>query len=140
MRDVDVKKIQDYGKKWRTIRSTVHEHLNVRSSRSYTAYQELENRQLLLGILDKPERWNDHLRRYTNSITTQIVFGFRTTDIDDPKMHQLYQVSLRITRETMTDPRCIDVWNVQGNRRFLRMRHKSLGAATRLLPSSSMAS
>jgi hypothetical protein len=45
---------------------------------------------MLLGVLDTPDRWDAHLRRFTNSLTTQMVFGFRTTDIDDPKMHQLF--------------------------------------------------
>jgi hypothetical protein len=49
---------------------------------------------MLVGMLDQPERWNDHLRRYTSSVTTQLVFGFRTTDIDDAKMHQLFSVSI----------------------------------------------
>lgn len=75
------------------MRSLVHDHLNVRASISYTPYQDLENRQMLLGMLERPGRWVDHLRRYSNALTTQIVFGFRTTSIDDEKMHALFEVS-----------------------------------------------
>lgn len=76
------------------IRGTVHDHLNIRAAKSYIPYQDLENRQMLLGFLERPDRWDAHLRRYTNSLTTQMVFGFRTTDIDDAKMHQLFDVSI----------------------------------------------
>ncbi|KAF2195125.1 cytochrome P450 [Zopfia rhizophila CBS 207.26] len=82
--------IQEYGETWRMIRRTVHNQLNIRAAKSYIPYQDLENRQMLLGFLERPERWQDHLRRYTNSLTTQMVFGFRTTDLDDPKLHQLF--------------------------------------------------
>ncbi|PSN66267.1 cytochrome P450 [Corynespora cassiicola Philippines] len=80
----------EYGPTWRMIRKTIHNHLNIKAAKSYIPYQDLENRQMLLDLLERPNRWKDHLRRYTNSLTTQMVFGFRTQDVDDPKMHQLY--------------------------------------------------
>ena len=48
---------------------------------------------MLMGILQKPALFIDHIRRYTNSLTTQMIFGFRTTSLDDPKLIQLYSVS-----------------------------------------------
>ncbi|KAJ4348841.1 uncharacterized protein N0V89_010219 [Didymosphaeria variabile] len=83
---------QEYGKTWRFVRSLVHEHLNIKASISYVPYQDLENRQMLLGFLESPERWVDHMRRYTNALTTQMVFGFRTVDINDGDMHRLFEV------------------------------------------------
>ncbi|KAF2114283.1 cytochrome P450 [Lophiotrema nucula] len=82
--------LMEYGDTWRMIRRTVHNHLNIRAAKSFVPYQDLENRQLLLGFLEHPERWDSHLRRYTNSLTTQMVFGFRTTNINDARMHQLF--------------------------------------------------
>ncbi|KAF2653084.1 cytochrome P450 [Lophiostoma macrostomum CBS 122681] len=82
--------LMPYNDTWRMIRRTVHNHLNIRSARSYIPYQDLESLQMLLGVLETPDRWDAHLRRFTNSMTTQMVFGFRTTDIDDAKMHQLF--------------------------------------------------
>ncbi|KAF2640636.1 cytochrome P450 [Massarina eburnea CBS 473.64] len=79
-----------YGKMWRKIRSTIHEHLNINASKSYIPYQDLETRQLLVNFLDNPTRWVDHLKLLTNSLTTQMVFGFRVTDPDDEKMQQVY--------------------------------------------------
>lgn len=74
------------------IRKMVHSILNIKAARSYVPYQDLENKQMLSGFLDQPDRFIDHIRRYTNSLTTQMVFGFRTTSINDTKLIHLYEV------------------------------------------------
>ncbi|KAI0594640.1 cytochrome P450 [Biscogniauxia sp. FL1348] len=82
--------LMTYGERWRKIRSLVHNSLNIRAARAYVPYQDLENKAMLLGFLETPSQFIDHIRRYTNSLTTQMVFGFRTTSIDDPKLKQLF--------------------------------------------------
>jgi hypothetical protein len=72
------------------IRKVVHNNLNIKAAKTYVPYQDLENKAMLVGLLDKPDLFVDHIRRYTNSLTTQMVFGFRTTSIDDPKLKQLF--------------------------------------------------
>ncbi|KAI0390715.1 cytochrome P450 [Xylariaceae sp. FL0594] len=78
-----------YGETWRTVRGIVHNSLNIRASRVYVPYQDLENKAMLLAMLDRPARFFDHVRRYTTSISTQLIYGFRTADEHDPKFHQL---------------------------------------------------
>lgn len=78
------------------LRRIIHNSLNIKVSKSYIPYQELENRAMLMGFLEKPELFIDHIRRYTNSLTTTMIFGFRTTAIDDPKLLQLFDVGFRI--------------------------------------------
>jgi hypothetical protein len=75
------------------IRGIVHNSLNIKASLTYIPYQDLENKAMLLGFLESPERFIDHIRRYTNSLTTQMIFGFRTTNVDDPKLKQLFHAS-----------------------------------------------
>ncbi|KAI4615649.1 hypothetical protein J4E80_006065 [Alternaria sp. BMP 0032] len=82
--------LMPYGDTWRMIRKIVHLNLNVKAARTYVPYQELENKAMLVGFLESPDLFIDHIRRYTNSLTTQMIFGFRTTSIDDPKLKQLY--------------------------------------------------
>lgn len=79
------------------IRKIVHNNLNIKAARTYVPYQELENKAMLVGFLNSPDLFVDHIRRYTNSLTTQMIFGFRTTSIDDPKLKQLYSVSRILT-------------------------------------------
>ncbi|RYP31688.1 hypothetical protein DL767_005601 [Monosporascus sp. MG133] len=64
--------------------------LNVKAARTYVPYQDLENKAMLVGFLEQPALFMDHIRRYTNSLSTQMMFGFRTTSLDDPKLKQLY--------------------------------------------------
>ena len=75
------------------MRRIVHSNLNNKAARSYVPYQELENKAMLVGFLESPDRFIDHIRRYSNSLTTQMIFGFRTASIDDPKLKQLFSVS-----------------------------------------------
>lgn len=74
------------------IRKIVHNNLNIKAARTYVPYQDLENKNMLVGMLEKPNLFIDHIRRYANSLTTQMIFGFRTPDIDDPKLKQLFHV------------------------------------------------
>lgn len=39
---------------------------------------------MLNGLLDEPTLLRDHIRRYTHSLTSQFVLGFRTMDKFDP--------------------------------------------------------
>jgi hypothetical protein len=70
----------------------IHNILNIRAAVTYVPYQDLENKHMLLGFLDEPTKFVNHLQRYSNSLTTQMVFGFRTPNIDDPKLKQLFEV------------------------------------------------
>lgn len=72
------------------IRKIMHSVLHINASKGYVPYQDLESKQMLCGILDEPHFFADHIRRFTNSLTTQMVFGFRTIDIHDENLKRLY--------------------------------------------------
>lgn len=46
---------------------------------------------MMIALLNEPHLVFEHIRRYTNSVTTQFVYGFRTPRIDDPKLLKLYE-------------------------------------------------
>jgi cytochrome P450 len=71
-------------------RKLVHTLLNVSSAKSYVPYQVLENKQMLYEILHEPDNVLNAIRRYSNSLTTAMTFGWRTHSNDDPKMLQLF--------------------------------------------------
>ncbi|KAF2852521.1 cytochrome P450 [Plenodomus tracheiphilus IPT5] len=83
--------LMEYGSQWRMLRKIIHNSLNIKAAKAYIPYQDLENKAMLIGLLETPDKWADHIRRYSNSLTTQMIFGFRTTSIDDPKLKQLYE-------------------------------------------------
>lgn len=67
-----------------------HGLLNVTASKSYVPYQMLENRQMLYEFLTEPDRFLYSIRRYTNALTTTMIFGWRTPTYEDAKMKQLF--------------------------------------------------
>jgi len=74
------------------IRKMCHNALHINVAKGYVPYQDLENRQMLVEMLEDPDLFVGHIRRYTNSLTTQMVFGFRTISLTDPKLIQLFDV------------------------------------------------
>jgi hypothetical protein len=68
----------------------VHGLLNVSTSKNYVPYQTLENKQMLYEFLTQPDGFLKHIRRYSNALTTTMVFGWRTPTYEDDKMKQLF--------------------------------------------------
>lgn len=73
------------------VRKMTHSILNVNAAKSYVPYQDLETKQMLCGFLEQPQAFLAHIGRFTTSLTTQMVFGFRTTSIHDEKLKKLYR-------------------------------------------------
>ncbi|KAK4981121.1 hypothetical protein LTR66_001475 [Elasticomyces elasticus] len=91
-----------YTDTWRMIRKLAHSILNVKVARSYVSYQDLENKAMLVGFLEKPNEFIDHIRRYTTSLTTQMAFGFRMTSIEDPRFIEMFDIFERFSELTGT--------------------------------------
>lgn len=72
------------------MRKMVHNLLNQNVAKQYVPYQMLENRQMLHDLLDTPDDFLEHIRRYSNALTTTMVFGWRTPTYSDHKMQQLF--------------------------------------------------
>ncbi|KAK1996954.1 cytochrome P450 [Colletotrichum falcatum] len=87
--------LMKYGETWRMIRKIFHQALHISAAKAYVPYQDLESKQMLTGFLDEPHHFAGHIRRYTNSLTTQMVFGFRTASIHDEKLKKLYHCTER---------------------------------------------
>jgi cytochrome P450 len=71
-------------------RKLVHKLLNVSAATSYVPYQMLENKQMLYELATQPDQFLHHIRRYSNALTTTMVFGWRTPTYNDAKMMQLF--------------------------------------------------
>ncbi|KAI1771735.1 cytochrome P450 [Hypoxylon cercidicola] len=77
---------------WKMVRKFVHRILGVAAARTYVPYQDLEIKAMLLDLLESPGDFMSHLRRYTTSLTTQMTFGFRTTNIQDPRFREAFDI------------------------------------------------
>ena len=67
-----------------------HNLLNIQSAKRFVPYQMLENQQMLNDLLDSPSDFLEHIRRYSNALTTSMVFGWRTPTYADKYMQQLF--------------------------------------------------
>lgn len=72
------------------MRKMVHNLLNQNVAKKYVPYQVLENRHILQDLLDTPDHFLEHIRRYSNALMTTMVFGWRTPTYSDHKMQQLF--------------------------------------------------
>lgn len=73
------------------IRKIIHSILNVNASKGYDAYEVLESKQMVYDILQDPARFRDHIRRFANSLSTQIIYGTRTVSNDDESLKRLFE-------------------------------------------------
>ena len=56
--------LMKYDERWRMIRKMCHSLLNVQAARTYVPYQLLESKQMLNDLLDTPDDFVNHMRRY----------------------------------------------------------------------------
>lgn len=85
--------LMPYDDEWRLARKMLHNLLNVKSAVDYIPFQELELRQMLADMVRKPDRYHDHVRRYSTSLVTSFTFGWRSLAFGDPEVKQIYEVS-----------------------------------------------
>ncbi|KAI0205264.1 cytochrome P450 [Astrocystis sublimbata] len=83
--------LMEYGDLWRRIRRIAHSALNLTASQSYVPYQDLESVQMLIGFLDSPADFMTHVQRFSLSLITQAVFGFRLPKPDHDYMRQVFR-------------------------------------------------
>lgn len=57
-----------YGPKWRQLRKTSHALLNSNSAIKYQPVQDYESKQMMVELIDSPELFYEHNRRYSASV------------------------------------------------------------------------
>ncbi|CAH0024660.1 unnamed protein product [Clonostachys rhizophaga] len=83
--------VMRYGDNWRMIHRMIHNVMNIKAAVTYVPYQDLENKFLLEGLLDTPADFLAHIRRFTYSLSTQMIFGYRCVNNRDPNLLQLFE-------------------------------------------------
>ncbi|OIW29095.1 cytochrome P450 [Coniochaeta ligniaria NRRL 30616] len=81
-----------YSPEWRSVRKLSHGLLSSTAAQAYKPVQELESRQLLHDILDTPQDFYQHNRRYSASVIMTVTYGSRLPSWDDPLMTSIYSV------------------------------------------------
>ncbi|KAH8812310.1 cytochrome P450 [Xylogone sp. PMI_703] len=81
-----------YGPRYRVVRKIAHSLLNINISTSYQPVQDLESKQLMFDLLNDPDHFYDHNRRYSASVIITVTYGKRVPNWDDPLVKKIYAV------------------------------------------------
>ncbi|KAL4935969.1 hypothetical protein BDV06DRAFT_205916 [Aspergillus oleicola] len=76
---------------WRRMRKTYHVRLNVTVSNRYIPYQTFDSLQLLNDMLDSPDDFSRHIQRYTTSVASTVLYGWRTPSANKGYVRDLIQ-------------------------------------------------
>ncbi|KAF9444744.1 cytochrome P450 [Macrolepiota fuliginosa MF-IS2] len=85
-----------YGPKWRQTRQLVHNWLGQRNIEAYLPAQVLGSHRLLSNLLDKPEKFSEHLRTNLGSVILKLTYGIECRRQEDPwiaKSDELHKIT-----------------------------------------------
>ena len=86
-----------YGKEWRKQRKILQSLLNVNVVNKLLPLQEVEATQTMFQLLQDPEGYYDHIRRYTTAVILASVYGQRGERFDSPNVQALYHAQDQFT-------------------------------------------
>ncbi|KAK5245353.1 hypothetical protein LTR20_006727 [Exophiala xenobiotica] len=85
--------IDDYDAVWREKRKQMAQQLSPRRcDEQHSVIQEAEAKCLLLGFLEDPGHFTEHIKRTTASIASIITYGQRAPTIDHPYATQVFDI------------------------------------------------
>ncbi|OCK86350.1 cytochrome P450 [Lepidopterella palustris CBS 459.81] len=80
---------------WRRQRKMYHLRSNVKVANQYVPYQMFDSTQLLNDMLDNPGEFSRHRQRYTTSVTSTVIYGWRITSGGQKEIKDLMAKQLR---------------------------------------------
>ncbi|CAJ0550220.1 Ff.00g101500.m01.CDS01 [Fusarium sp. VM40] len=89
--------LMQYGKEWRKQRKILQSLLNVTIVDKLLPLQEAETTQTMFQLLQDPEGYYDHIRRYTTAVILASVYGQRGASFDHPNVQALYHAQDQFT-------------------------------------------
>nr|UPH69770.1 putative cytochrome p450 protein [Neofusicoccum parvum] len=83
--------MMQYGDTWRTVRKLIHQtFMESNCDKYHYKVQEAEANQMIYDFMVNPADHMSHPKRFSNSITMSLVFGFRTKSVNDDYLRRLY--------------------------------------------------
>ncbi|THV01069.1 cytochrome P450 [Dendrothele bispora CBS 962.96] len=80
-----------YNENWRLLRKSMHSILTPNGAVEHQPIQAAESTQLIYDLLHSPDDLFTHLRRYSTSVITSIVFGKRFPQYDCPEVEAIFK-------------------------------------------------
>ncbi|THV04329.1 cytochrome P450 [Dendrothele bispora CBS 962.96] len=73
-----------YGPRFRKHRRFIHQTFNEQAARSLRPIQERETLTLIRGLMESPEQYSQHVRRFAAASIMKVTYGKDVTSVDDP--------------------------------------------------------
>ncbi|KAF5020201.1 hypothetical protein F66182_7766 [Fusarium sp. NRRL 66182] len=89
--------LMQYGTEWRKQRKILQSLLSVSVVDRLLPLQEAETTQTMFQLLQDPDGYYDHIRRYTTAVILASVYGQRGSSFDHPNVQALYQAQDQFT-------------------------------------------
>ena len=86
-----------YGHGWRKLRKVCQSLLNVNAVNNILPIQNAEATQTMLQLVQDPNGYYDHIRRYSTAVILASVYGQRGARFDSPKIQALYHAQDQFT-------------------------------------------
>ncbi|KAH6648012.1 cytochrome P450 [Truncatella angustata] len=86
-----------YGAEWRKQRRILQSLLNVNVVDKLLPLQEAEATQTMFQLIQDPQGYYDHIRRYTTAVILASVYGQRGARFDSPNVQALYHAQDQFT-------------------------------------------
>ncbi|THV01085.1 cytochrome P450 [Dendrothele bispora CBS 962.96] len=83
--------VMKYSERWRLLRKSMHSILTPSGAAEHQPIQAAESMQLMYDLLQSPEELYTHIRRYTTSVITSVVFGKRFPQYDCPEVRGIFE-------------------------------------------------
>ncbi|KAL1710409.1 cytochrome P450 [Schizophyllum commune] len=79
--------------RWRGLRKVSQTLLASTVVKHYLPLQEAESTQLVFDLLNTPDKFFDHIQRFSNSIVTAIIFGKRVPRLETPSAVAITEIT-----------------------------------------------
>jgi cytochrome P450 len=86
-----------YGSEWRQQRKIFQAILNITAVGSLQSLQTAEASLTLQQLVQSPQLYYDHIRRYSTAVILSSVFGIRGPEFNHPNIQRLYHVQDQFT-------------------------------------------
>jgi cytochrome P450 len=83
---------EPYGPSWRALRKGSVGLLNINNIDEILPLQEAESAQTMYDIMQTPEQWFNHIRRYGTAVILEAAFGLRGATYNDPSITSFYEI------------------------------------------------
>lgn len=126
--------VQPYGPQWRALRKIMHSILNIKNAPTFAPFQDLESKQLVYEVLQKPDMWWKANQRFANSVIMSVVFGKRIPDKEEGNIRELFNTSQEFIMALQPGANLVDTfyvldkipkplkwWRGRGERAFKRL-------------------